>query len=60
MSYNLYYNNQKLNKDVVGDDIIDHLHSRQYIFKVSVDQYGRETKERIPTKDVKVVKTYVF
>ena len=60
MSYNLYYNNQKLNKDVVGDDIIDQLHSRQYIFKVSVDQYGRETKERISTKDVKVVKTYVF
>lgn len=60
MSYNLYYNNQKLNKDVVGDDIIDQLRSRQYIFKVSVDQYGRETKERIPTKDVKVVKTYVF
>lgn len=60
MLYNLYYNNQKLNKDVVGDDIIDQLHSHQYIFKVSVDQYGRETKERIPTKDVKVVKTYVF
>ena len=60
MSYNLYYNNQKLNKDVVGDDIIDQLHSRKYIFKVSVDKYGRETKERIPTKDVKVVKTYVF
>ena len=60
MSYNLYYNNQKLNKDVVGDDIIDQLRSRKYIFKVSVDQYGRETKERIPTKDVKVVKTYVF
>lgn len=60
MLYNLYYNNQKLNKNVVGEDIVDQLRSRQYIFKVSVDQYGRETRERIPTKDVKAIKTFVF
>ena len=59
-NYNLYYKNKKLNKNVVDDDIVSQLHSKQYVYKVTTDKYGREYREKIPTKDIKVIKTFVF
>lgn len=60
MYYNLYYNNEIINKSPVGDDIVEKLNTKNYVFKVTKDKYGIEHKERIPTKDIKRIKAYIF
>lgn len=59
--YNLYYKGKLINtKGAVGDDAIEQLASRPYVFKVYEKPNGTVSKERIPVSEIKVVKTYVF
>lgn len=59
--YNLYYKNSLINtKGAVGQDAVDELKKREYVFKVTEDSYGKQYRERIPVKDIKIVKTFVF
>lgn len=59
--YNLYYNSKLINTNgAVGDDVIEQLKNRPFVFKITEDRYGRTHKERIPVSEIKVVKTYVF
>lgn len=59
--YNLYYRNNLINtKGAVGQDAVDELSKREYVFKVTEDTTGKRRRERIPVKDIKIVKTFVF
>ena len=59
--YNLYYKGKLINtKGAVGDDAIEQLAGRPYVFKVYEKPDGTVTRERIPVSEIKVVKTYVF
>ena len=60
MYYNLYYNNEIINNTPVDESVIERLNAKDYVFKVTKDKYGIEHKDRIPTKAIKRVKTYVF
>lgn len=61
MQYNLYYKNRLINtKGTVDESAIEELKKREYIFKVTQDANKRIHRERIPTKDITVIKTFVF
>lgn len=60
MYYNLYYNNEVINNTPVGNEIIEKMQSKDYIFKVRTDALGVEHRQKIPVKDIKCVETYVF
>lgn len=59
--FNLYYKGKLINtKGAIGDDVIEHIADRPFIFKLTEDNNGVYHRERIPTNKIKVVETFVF
>lgn len=59
--YNLYYKNKLINtKGAVSEQTVAEINKRGYIFKHGAQADNKRRLTRIPVKDIKIVKTFMF